>query len=272
MGPGRRIVRRVRLPERLRQRVRPGRHPHHSRQPAHPLARGTSPGCSPRRTGAMSGAQALYRPLVLATYAVNYAIHGLSTYGYTAVNIALHAAVSLLLFALVRGIGGSLFAAGVSGIAFAVHPGAHRGRHGDCGTDGAAGRLLLSPCDAPSPAAAGSGPRAMRLPGWSARVLRLRAPVEGKRDDAPPRASRHGRARSGRGTSDGQPAVPRSRIVSDYLPLMAVALALSRGAARRARRHRHRRVAQLRRSTIPWCRSRRCRWARGWARRRVRRS
>ena len=44
------------------------------------------------------GAQALYRPLVLVTYALNYAVHGLSTIGYTAVNVSLHAAVSLLLF------------------------------------------------------------------------------------------------------------------------------------------------------------------------------
>jgi tetratricopeptide (TPR) repeat protein len=70
----------------------------------------------------LSGPQALYRPLVLVSYAVNYAIHGLSPSGYTAVNIALHAAVSVLLFALVRAIGGTLFAAGVAGIAFAVHP------------------------------------------------------------------------------------------------------------------------------------------------------
>ena len=64
-----------------------------------------------------SGTNALYRPLVLATYAVNYAIHGLSTSGYTAVNVALHAAVSLLLFALVRGLGGSLPAAGIAATA-----------------------------------------------------------------------------------------------------------------------------------------------------------
>ena len=56
----------------------------------------------------LSGTNALYRPLVLATYAMNYAVHGLTTSGYTVVNIALHATVSLLLFALVRGLGGSL--------------------------------------------------------------------------------------------------------------------------------------------------------------------
>jgi tetratricopeptide (TPR) repeat protein len=70
----------------------------------------------------VAGPQALYRPLVLVSYAIQYAMHGLSPAGYSIVNIALHAAVSVLLFALVRGIGGSLFAAGVAGIAFAVHP------------------------------------------------------------------------------------------------------------------------------------------------------
>jgi tetratricopeptide (TPR) repeat protein len=70
----------------------------------------------------VAGPQALYRPLVLVSYAINYAVHALSPAGYTAVNIGLHAAVSLLLFLLVRGIGGSFFAAGVAGIAFAVHP------------------------------------------------------------------------------------------------------------------------------------------------------
>ena len=82
LGACRRIVRRVRLPERARQRLRPRRHPHHSRQPAHPLAREHS-GLFASSYWGLSGAQALYRPLVLATYAVNYAMHGLSTYGYT---------------------------------------------------------------------------------------------------------------------------------------------------------------------------------------------
>lgn len=70
----------------------------------------------------LEGTQGLYRPLVLATYALNYAVHGLATPGYTGVNLALHAAVSLLLFTLIRRIGGSLFVAGAAAIAFAVHP------------------------------------------------------------------------------------------------------------------------------------------------------
>ena len=70
----------------------------------------------------VAGPQALYRPLVLVSYAINYAVNGLSPGGYSVVNIALHAGVSLLLFALVRAIGGSLFVAGAAGTAFAVHP------------------------------------------------------------------------------------------------------------------------------------------------------
>ncbi len=70
----------------------------------------------------LQGAQALYRPLVLATYALNYAVHGLSPNGYTVVNIALHATVALMLFALVRGMDAPLPAAGLAGMLFAVHP------------------------------------------------------------------------------------------------------------------------------------------------------
>jgi tetratricopeptide (TPR) repeat protein len=170
------------------------------------------------------GPQALYRPLVLATYAVNYAVHGLSTYGYTAVNIALHSAVSLLLFALVRGIGGSLFAAGVAGIAFAVHP-----VHTEAVT-GISGRpellaafffLLAMHLHRLAPGAdrTASGYRIGALVCFacallskeSAMTLVLVLPVL---DALVPAKGRN-----------GQPAAPRSRIVTDYLPLMAVALA-----------------------------------------------
>jgi hypothetical protein len=172
----------------------------------------------------LNGPQALYRPLVLATYAVNYATHGLSTYGYTAVNIALHGAVSLLLFQLVRGIGGSLFAAGVTGIAFAVHP-----VHTEAVT-GISGRpellaaffsLLAIHLHRLAPAA---GRTAIRyragalacvacalLSKESAMTLVLVLPVM---DALAPVMDRN-----------GQLAVPRARIVTDYLPLMAVALA-----------------------------------------------
>jgi len=70
----------------------------------------------------LQGANALYRPLVLVSYTISYALHGLSTSGYSIVNIALHACVSVLLFLIVREIGGSLFVAAVAGLAFAIHP------------------------------------------------------------------------------------------------------------------------------------------------------
>jgi tetratricopeptide (TPR) repeat protein len=171
----------------------------------------------------LEGAQALYRPLVLATYAVNYAVHGLSSSGYVAVNIALHGAVSLLLFALVRGMGGSLYAAGLAGIAFAVHP-----VHTEAVT-GIAGRpellaalffLLAMHFHRAAPAARRAvGDRAAALACFglallskeSAITLLLVLPVMDALVPA-------------RGV-DGEPARPRARILADYLPLAGVAFA-----------------------------------------------
>ena len=144
-------------------------------------------------------------------------------------NIALHAAVSLLLFALVRSIGGSLFAAGVAGIAFAVHP-----VHTEAVT-GISGRPeLLAACffllavhlhrRLGRPIGAGAmgtslGYRAGTLACFacallskeSAFTLLLVLPVM----DALCPAN----------DVDGKPVEPRSRIVTDYLPLVGVAIA-----------------------------------------------
>jgi tetratricopeptide (TPR) repeat protein len=171
----------------------------------------------------INGAQALYRPLVLATYALNYAVGGLSTYGYTAVNIALHAGVSLLLFALVRAIGGSLFAAGAAGLLFAVHP-----VHTEAVT-GISGRpellaaffMLLAMHLHRRSAAAHRGSSAYRvgtlvcfaaalLSKESAMTLLLVLPVM----DALAPAERR----------DRWPALSWSRAMRDYVPLLAVAL------------------------------------------------
>ena len=172
----------------------------------------------------LNGPQALYRPLVLATYAVNYAMHGLSPYGYTAVNIALHVAVSVLLFALVRGIGGSLFAAGVTGIAFAVHPVHAEAVIGSSGRPELLAAFFfvltmhfhrLAPGADRTVVAYRAGALACfacaLLSKESAMTLVLVLPAM---DALVPAKGRN-----------GQPSVPRSRIVSDYLPLMAVALA-----------------------------------------------
>ena len=171
----------------------------------------------------LEGTQGLYRPLVLVTYAVNYAVHGLWTPGYTAVNIVLHAAVSLLLFALVRGIGGSLFAAGAAAAVFAVHP-----VHTEAVT-GMAGRTeLLAACffliaallhrmapgtrrhAIPYRAATAAAFAGALLSKESAITLLLVLPVL----DALFPVTRR----------DGQPAALRDRIVTDYLPLVAVAI------------------------------------------------
>jgi protein O-mannosyl-transferase len=172
----------------------------------------------------VAGSQALYRPLVLVSYAINYAIHGLSPAGYTAVNIALHAAVSLLLFALVRSIGGSLFAAGVAGIAFAVHPVHTEAVTGISGRPEllAAGFFLLAMHLhrlAPGARGISLGYRAGTLACFacallskeSAFTLLLVLPVM----DALCPAN----------DVDGKPVEPSSRIVTDYLPLVGVAVA-----------------------------------------------
>jgi tetratricopeptide (TPR) repeat protein len=171
----------------------------------------------------LEGTQGLYRPLVLASYAVNYAMHGLSTSGYTALNIALHAAVSLLVFTLVRGIGGSLAVAGLAGIAFAVHP-----VHTEAVTAIAGRTELLAAFFfllaihfhrwAPGAGRAAIGYRVAAVACFACALLSKESavtlllvlpvmdalfPVKG---------------------SNEQPALPRSRVLTDYLPLVAAAL------------------------------------------------
>ena len=64
----------------------------------------------------------IYRPLTTATYALNHAAGGLSPWGYHAVNVLLHAAVSLLVLSLGRALGLSPLASGLAAALFAVHP------------------------------------------------------------------------------------------------------------------------------------------------------
>ncbi len=170
----------------------------------------------------IAGAQSLYRPLVVASYALNYAVHGLSTYGFTAVNVAIHAAVSVLLFALVRTLRGSRIVAGMAGIAFAVHP-----VHTEAVT-GIAGRaellaalfFLISLLCHRQAAIAGQWVYRLGAPVClacallskeSAIALLLVAPVM---DALFPLQG-----------PDGRPLSIRARIVGGYVPLIAVALA-----------------------------------------------
>jgi tetratricopeptide (TPR) repeat protein len=73
-----------------------------------------------------------YRPLTTLSYALDWAVHGRWTPGYHAVNLALHAAASLLVLALARRLFGAAAAAGqaarverpalLAALLFAVHP------------------------------------------------------------------------------------------------------------------------------------------------------
>ena len=67
-------------------------------------------------------ATGLYRPLTTGTLALNHALGGLSPGGYHALNVLLHAAVSLAVFALALAGGVSTAAAALAAALFAVHP------------------------------------------------------------------------------------------------------------------------------------------------------
>jgi Flp pilus assembly protein TadD len=62
-----------------------------------------------------------WRPLTTASFALNFAAHGVAPFGYHLVNVALHATVSLLVFALVARLATWLVAVAAA-LLFAVHP------------------------------------------------------------------------------------------------------------------------------------------------------
>jgi hypothetical protein len=64
----------------------------------------------------------LYRPVTVLSYAINYAIAGEVAWTFHATNIALHAAVSALVFLLAEQLFSSAAIAVVAGVLFAVHP------------------------------------------------------------------------------------------------------------------------------------------------------
>ncbi|HEX7052145.1 MAG TPA: tetratricopeptide repeat protein [Longimicrobiales bacterium] len=67
-------------------------------------------------------ATALYRPLTVATYAVDWALWNGHPRGFHAVNVLLHAGVALLVFALLLELGVGTAGATLGGAIFAVHP------------------------------------------------------------------------------------------------------------------------------------------------------
>jgi protein O-mannosyl-transferase len=64
----------------------------------------------------------IYRPVPLLTYLLNHSITGLSPAGYRVVNLALHAGVSLLVYAIALELSRKRLAALLAGLLFAVHP------------------------------------------------------------------------------------------------------------------------------------------------------
>ena len=64
----------------------------------------------------------IYRPLTTATYALNYALEGLSPFGYHLANVLLHALASVLVLALGLELGLALGPSALAAAFFALHP------------------------------------------------------------------------------------------------------------------------------------------------------
>ena len=65
---------------------------------------------------------AMYRPLVLTSHALNYALGGSDPSGYLALNLAIHAAVTALAFIVLLQLGGGLYCATLGALLFGLHP------------------------------------------------------------------------------------------------------------------------------------------------------
>jgi hypothetical protein len=65
---------------------------------------------------------AMFRPLLLTSYALNYAVGGFRVWTYHVAQLLLHVLCVLLLFAIGKRLFGTLLAAGLGALAFAVHP------------------------------------------------------------------------------------------------------------------------------------------------------
>jgi len=70
----------------------------------------------------VAGQGGLYRPLVILSYALNYAVGGFDPAGYHFVNVLLHALNSVLVFLIIHELFGDLVFAAWSGLLFALHP------------------------------------------------------------------------------------------------------------------------------------------------------
>jgi tetratricopeptide (TPR) repeat protein len=66
--------------------------------------------------------RAMYRPLLLVTYALNYQAHGYEVFGYHMVNVALHTGCTIVVYLLGIAIVGNAPAAAFGALLFGLHP------------------------------------------------------------------------------------------------------------------------------------------------------
>lgn len=64
----------------------------------------------------------MYRPILLITYAVNYAVSGYDVVGFRIVNVLLHSLCAIMVFVLFKQISKSVMASWLFAIGFSVHP------------------------------------------------------------------------------------------------------------------------------------------------------
>ncbi len=70
----------------------------------------------------IEGSHKSYRPLCVATFKLNYLVHGLAPMGYHLVNVLLHGVVCYLYVQLCGVIFSEVWPALIAGLLFAVHP------------------------------------------------------------------------------------------------------------------------------------------------------
>lgn len=70
----------------------------------------------------LGGSHKSFRPLCVATFRLNFLLHGLSPAGYHALNVILHILNTAVFMEVIRKISGNSLLATLAGLSFAVHP------------------------------------------------------------------------------------------------------------------------------------------------------
>ncbi|MHC5212669.1 MAG: hypothetical protein ACYTG2_18300 [Planctomycetota bacterium] len=162
----------------------------------------------------------LWRPLVMVSFAANHAVSGLSTWSYTAVDLAAHAAVVLAVAWLALACGAGRAGALCAGLLFAVHPVHTEAVTGFVGRADTLATLfvVLALLAHRRAARGGAGARALTLLATAGAMLCKEQavallpliPLMDVLLPAPDTA--------------GRPLGPRRRWLTDYVPLLAVLL------------------------------------------------